>query len=151
MNTLQDPDQADAILMANVTDQVVTSVSAIDQESEVEGSFKADEVDVIYVTAPNGYKFRFKFMFEWEIIEIPSNGTVYMINGTTYNSDGLIYTPQFDEFGIPTDYTATCTVGDFDAPSAHIFQVSTSFSHLEYCMKILFVSCALFFCTSIFC
>ena len=37
-------------------------------ESEVEGSFHSKDVDVIYVTAPGGYKFRFKFSFEWELV-----------------------------------------------------------------------------------
>lgn len=52
-----------------------TSNMAQNQTNELEGTFKANEVDVVYVTAPGGYKFRFKFNFEWELIEIPGNGT----------------------------------------------------------------------------
>lgn len=43
---------------------------------EIEGVFDGDAVEIVYVTAPGGYKFRFKFYFEWELIEMPSaNGT----------------------------------------------------------------------------
>ena len=45
-------------------------------QNDLEGTFKADELDVIYVTAPGGYKFRFKFSFEWELIQLPGNGTL---------------------------------------------------------------------------
>ena len=42
--------------------------------------FDGDAVEVVYVTAPGGYKFRFKFYFEWELIEMPSaNGTLVEI------------------------------------------------------------------------
>ena len=45
-------------------------------QNDLEGTFKADELDVIYVTAPGGYKFRFKFSFEWELIQLPGNDTL---------------------------------------------------------------------------
>lgn len=45
--------------------------------------FNGDAVEVIYVTAPGGHKFRFKFYFEWELIEMPSaNGTVIEIGNS---------------------------------------------------------------------
>ena len=101
--------------------------------SEVEGSFKADEVDVVYVTAPGGYKFRFKFMFEWELIEMPSNAT-YAINGTY---DPTNYVPAFDQFGIPTEYTAMCNVGHFEEPSSYIFKTQIDQAEdAEYASKV---------------
>ena len=103
--------------------------------SEVEGSFKADEVDVVYVTAPGGYKFRFKFMFEWELIEMPSNGT-YAINGT-YAPNNFV--PAFDQFGIPTDYTAMCNVGHFEEPSSYIFKTQIDQAEdAEYASKVTY-------------
>ena len=31
----------------------------------------AEGTEIIYITAPGGYKFRFKFNFEWELISAP--------------------------------------------------------------------------------
>ena len=38
-------------------------------EKMVEGTFTAKELDVIYITAPNGNEFRAEFKFEWEMIK----------------------------------------------------------------------------------
>ena len=93
-------------------------IGGLTDDGEVEGTFKADEVDVIYVTAPGGYKFRFKFQFEWELIQTPGNGTVPVIVGQSpYTYEAIPKEPEFDEYGIPTEYTAMCTPGDYAKPS----------------------------------
>ena len=98
--------------------------------SELEGTFKADELDVVYVTAPGGYKFRFKFSFEWELIQMPGNETIVIGRN---ESDEEIYTyaidarppqvPQFDTHGLPTAYAAMCQPTHFLPPSLAVFEV----------------------------
>ena len=133
--------------LATAVDDAVTSGNY--NSTDLEGVFKASEVDVIYVTAPGGYKFRFRFEFDWELVEIPdpSNGTEPFVpysykvpksendidhTGTyTYSVDASgiedfsdIYVKPaavVDQFGVPTDYTATCQLSHFTVPSLAIF------------------------------
>ena len=80
-------------------------------EAELEGTFASKDVDVIYVTAPGGYQFRFKFSFEWELIYDPS------LAGGAYHNQTR---PSVDEFGVPLDPSGMCEVGHFLAPSTAI-------------------------------
>lgn len=57
--------------------------------SDLEGIFNAEEVDVVYVTAPGGLKFRFRFEFDWELISGP--------DGTNF-SDGQHFAPANERF-----------------------------------------------------
>jgi hypothetical protein len=57
----------------------------------LEGIFKADELDVVYVTTPGGYKFRFSFSFDWELIAMPGKET-YENLVTEDNGEEYTYT-----------------------------------------------------------
>ena len=86
-----------------------------DEMEEVDGVFASDAMDVIYVTAPGGYKFRFKFNFEWELIEMP---------GAMTEVDGIYYPTQaatHDVWGIPFQYDAVCQVSQFQPQAQAIF------------------------------
>jgi hypothetical protein len=79
--------------------------------------FDGDAVEVIYVTAPGGYKFRFKFYFEWELIEMPSaNGTFIEIGG---NKDPIFPDRPIDPNTVPA--TGVCGPEHFAPASLGIF------------------------------
>lgn len=147
--SLSDADEI-AELVHNLTFKLQNEgTEEVDTDGEVEGTFKAQEVDVVYVTAPGGYKFRFKFNFEWELIQIPGNGTVGVINGTmpygmagpgSYPQYGYpnygYYVPQYDQYGIPYEYAAQCDITQFTEPSNAIFHRDIeSTADPEYAMK----------------
>jgi len=84
---------------------------------EIEGVFDGDAVEVIYVTAPGGYKFRFKFYFEWELIEMPlANGTFIEIGG---NKDPIFPDRPVDPNTVPA--TGVCGPEHFAPASLGIF------------------------------
>ena len=86
-----------------------------DEMEEVDGVFASDAMDVIYVTAPGGYKFRFKFNFEWELIEMP--GAMTEVNGIYYPTQAATH----DVWGIPFQYDAVCQVSQFQPQAQAIF------------------------------
>ena len=65
----------------------VMSIFTTTEDSETEAIFEAEEVDVVYITSPNGYKFRVEFKFEWQLLSKP---------GEKYNEEVV------DKDGIPT-------------------------------------------------
>lgn len=104
------------VMTINAGHQHVTLPSSNGESHDTEGTFNADEVDIVYVTSPTGYKFRFKFQFEWELVSYPMNYTVAYVEGSPYDGPS-----PYDEYGIPRDPTAMCTVGDYAKPSLAIF------------------------------
>ena len=75
-------------------------------EHTVEGTFFAKELDVIYISAPNGNEFRAQFSFEWEMIRSgDDNSTIEME----------------DKFGVPNDVLANCSINHFHLPAADKF------------------------------
>ena len=109
---------------------------------ETEGTFKANELDVVYVTAPGGYKFRFEFNFEWELIAIPGNGSIPVSVSDGYPIPGSYpsypATPLFDQFGVPLKYDAKCDISQFQSPAEHIFNAQLSAAaDSEYATKVI--------------
>lgn len=123
--TLMETQAVDEIVN-NLTNKLQLNDTDGADSGEVEGTFKANEVDVVYVTAPGGYKFRFQFNFEWELIHVPGNGTVPMnassLDYPTGSYAPQYYVPQFDQFGIPYEYTAKCDISQFTDPSEYILK-----------------------------
>ena len=89
-------------------------LSKFSHGTDVEGIFKAEEIDVVYITSPSGYKFRVEFNFEWQMLQTPDD----------IKNDTMI--ELFDEFGVPTDEDALCTMKYIYEPGMYVFN-----RHLE--------------------
>ena len=77
---------------------------------DLEGIFKAREIDVVYITSPNGYKFRVEFNFEWQKLSKPGENS-------TYPDDNL------DVDGIPLNVDASCYPKHLLIPGNRIFDL----------------------------
>ena len=88
----------------------VMSIFKTTEDSETEAIFEAEEVDVVYITSPNGYKFRVEFKFEWQLLSKP---------GEKYNEEVV------DKDGIPTG-TDSKTKLTFLKHSLNLFYYSNS-------------------------
>ena len=74
------------------------------ERANIQGVFKASEVDIVYLTTRTGHKYRGRFRFEWELIDEENIGTD--INGISLEKD------------------AKCSIEDFDKASTSTFMWS---------------------------
>lgn len=65
------------------------------ERANVQGVFKASEVDIVYLTTRTGHKYRGRFRFEWELIEEKNTGTD--INGISLKKDAKCSIEDFDK------------------------------------------------------
>ena len=65
------------------------------ERANVQGVFKASEVDIVYLTTRTGHKYRGRFRFEWELIEEENTGTD--INGISLQKDAKCSIEDFDK------------------------------------------------------
>ena len=86
-------------------------ISEFSAGHDLEGIFKAEEIDVVYITSPNGYKFRVEFNFEWQMLSKPGDND-------TYTDDSYL-----DEYGIPLDDDALCLPKHLLIPGNRVFSL----------------------------
>ena len=74
-NGLEDDGCEEFVFGLDVDHLQCQTIQDVDENSQLEGTFNADDLNILYLTGPDGYDFQIKFHFEWKFLNNLSEET----------------------------------------------------------------------------